>query len=611
MGNKHDSNKAETNGDLSTGYSFSDQLYVDIVKTYLDTESVKETAAKLKTSTVKVRKVLITEGLWSSKTSLEIQRCLNQGKTTAEIAGILATTEKAVQQYLPYTRGMYKGDQQSVSALNSADYRHRIQVLQEKILQRSMDGAAENKWNRESEDSIRKAAKMQGKTDKKIAVKRYPGALLLPEGADTSKCHRSLCPIRLHMELVRNDFDQKEAENTTYVLKTYGQVNYGDTISRDIIVPDDMPLWALHYTIQKCFGWQNSHLHQFELPEGQLERITDGKVGKYAELVGVVFRSPWMDESEEFWNDDYESGSFKTWIRRKYSGPYESMCHGEGIWQCKRDMADMRKRFAYVEVKHYFEDGTEYFGYPNSISEKEYNRKRRITSAVHEEEAFGSKVMVRKEVYAFDDIPIEVVRYMADRSCTQLLERLTVGELFVLHDRGIDDRLVKGSFIPKCFDDVMDEKLQGEIEKCLDNDSPMMQPVVGSLTDTLYYNYDFGDNWHVKITSSLGAADLAGAGRVSQGELEQAVLMMSEKYRPVCIAQDGCFVLDDAGGMGGFVQFLKGINQPVKRNVSDEDWEQEDRCDEDYGPYEDKKASMDWAKSLGWSKRKVSNKNLL
>ena len=135
MGNKHGSNAAETKDDLSTGYSFSDQLYVDIVKIYLDTESVKETAAKLKTSTVKVRKVLITEGLWSSKTSLEIQRCLNQGKTTAEIAGILSTTEKAVQQYLPYTRGMYKGDQQSVSALNSADYRHRIQVLQEKILQ--------------------------------------------------------------------------------------------------------------------------------------------------------------------------------------------------------------------------------------------------------------------------------------------------------------------------------------------------------------------------------------------------------------------------------------------------------------------------------------------
>ena len=229
----------------------------------------------------------------------------------------------------------------------------------------------------------------------------------------------------------------------------------------------------------------------------------------------------------------------------------------------------------------------------------------------HEEEAFGSKVMVRKEVYAFDDIPIEVVRYMADRSCTQLLERLTVGELFALHDRGIDDRLVKGSFIPKCFDDVMDEKLQGEIEKCLDNDSPMMQPVVGSLTDTLYYNYDFGDNWHVKVSASLGAADLIEAGRLSQDELEQAVLKLLEKHRPVCIAQDGCFVLDDVGGMNGFIQFLKGINQPDKQKNTAEDWEQEDNEDEDYGPYEDKEESIEWAKSLGWSKRNISNKNLL
>lgn len=135
------------------------------------------------------------------------------------------------------------------------------------------------------------------------------------------------------MELMRDDFNQAEAEDTTYVLKTYGQVKYGDTISRDVIVPDDMPLWALHYMMQKCFGWQNSHLHQFELPREQFERITDGNAGAYAALMGVIFRSPWMDENEEFWNDDYESGSFKTWIRRKYSGPYVSMCHSEGIWQ--------------------------------------------------------------------------------------------------------------------------------------------------------------------------------------------------------------------------------------------------------------------------------------
>lgn len=37
-------------------------------------------------------------------------------------------------------------------------------------------------------------------------------------------------------------------------------------ISRDIIVPKDIPLYALHYTIQRAFGWENSHRHVFKLP---------------------------------------------------------------------------------------------------------------------------------------------------------------------------------------------------------------------------------------------------------------------------------------------------------------------------------------------------------
>ena len=316
---------------------FTDNLYVEIIKTYLDTESVKLTADTLHTTPVKVRKVLITEGLWSSKKSLEIQHYVNLGKTTAEIADILSTTEKAVQQYLPYTKGLYNGDDPSVAAVNSADYRERIRVAQEKTLKRSFDLAMKSQWNEMYETS---------------------------RMANYSKIHHEVNPIRLHLELVRKDdyfglngeaakeYRKKEAEETSRVLKTYGEVKYGDTISRDVIVPGNMPLWALNYVIQKCFGWQNSHLHQFELPEEQFQRVTNGKSEYFMNLVGVAFRSPWMEEDEEFWNDDYEDGSFKTWLRKKYTWPYESMCHGEGIWQCRQDMKEMKKRFAYVEVEH-------------------------------------------------------------------------------------------------------------------------------------------------------------------------------------------------------------------------------------------------------------------
>lgn len=201
-------------------------------------------------------------------------------------------------------------------------------------------------------------------------------------------------------EETAKEYRRKEAEETSHVLQTYGGVKYGDTISRDVIVPGDMPLWALNYVIQKCFGWQNSHLHQFELPEEQFQKVINGKSEYFINLVGVVFRSPWMDEAEEFWNDDYEGGSFKTWLRKKYTGPYDSMCHGEGIWQCKQDMKEMQKRFAYVEVEHcYRKDGYDYYGHLKPINAEEY--KRRQAEGVietHEEDKYGMQATVFKEV---------------------------------------------------------------------------------------------------------------------------------------------------------------------------------------------------------------------
>ena len=573
---------------------FTDNLYVEIIKTYLDTESVKLTADTLHTTPVKVRKVLITEGLWSSKKSLEIQHYVNLGKTTAEIADILSTTEKAVQQYLPYTKGLYNGDNPSVAAVNSADYRERIRVAQEKTLKRSFDLVMKSQWNEMYETS---------------------------RMANYSKIHHEVNPIRLHLELVRKDdyfglngeaakeYRKKEAEETSRVLKTYGEVKYGDTISRDVIVPGNMPLWALNYVIQKCFGWQNSHLHQFELPEEQFQRVTNGKSECFMKLVGVAFRSPWMEEDEEFWNDDYEDGSFKTWLRKKYTGPYESMCHGEGIWQCRQDMKEMKKRFAYVEVEHcYRKDGYDYYEYLKPISAAEYT-KRQAEGAIetHENDKYGMRATVIKEVYQFDEIPMDAMKWISERPLNRILERLPVEEVLALHDIGIDDVIFEGDKAPENFEEFMDEDLQYDIERYQVVDVPNLQPYIGSLTDILYFNYDFGDNWYVKITGSFGAADLVENGRVTQEELEEAVLMVCSKYKPVCIAQDGLPVLDDVGGMSGFVQFLKGINQKGRKKEKewDDDWSDE------YGLYENKQESLEWAKSLGWSKRKVSSKNLL
>ena len=49
-----------------------DELYQQIINIYKETGSVKKTAEELGTYPIKVRRVLITEGLWHSKTSEQV-----------------------------------------------------------------------------------------------------------------------------------------------------------------------------------------------------------------------------------------------------------------------------------------------------------------------------------------------------------------------------------------------------------------------------------------------------------------------------------------------------------------------------------------------------------
>lgn len=121
----------------------------------------------------------------------------------------------------------------------------------------------------------------------------------------------------------------------------------------------------------------------------------------------------------------------------------------------------------------------------------------------------------------------------------------------------------------------------------------------------LYYNYDFGDDWNVQITASDNAEDLIKSDRLTAEEWEEAKLQLHSKHRPVCIAQDGLPVFDDVGNIHGYAAFLRCINRDArKNNIADED-------DNSPYPYHGKVETLAWAKSLGWSKRRVSNKNLL
>ena len=101
----------------------------------------------------------------------------------------------------------------------------------------------------------------------------------------------------------------------------------GDTISRDILVSDDLPLYALHYVIQRAFGWQNTHLHRFYLPEENAEKFTES-VEQWMHQVGVIYRFPFMHEFAEFWADDYKGGVLRTGCGRNTRVP---VCLSAGL----------------------------------------------------------------------------------------------------------------------------------------------------------------------------------------------------------------------------------------------------------------------------------------
>ena len=436
------------------------------------------------------------------------------------IAYELHTTVKAAQQYLPYSRGTYMGESRSADARYSQAYRERIQEMQKRVLRRKQETAEKEGWSMSD-------------------MKQYPGMVCLrelPEGlVDWDKVKNlkgafGFDVIRLHLELMREHpeymdpsddgkpipvpDDEYRAEETR-VLKSYGNVQYGETITRDILIPGDMPLYAIHYMILAAFGFQNSHLHRFELPHRQFLNVTDNQAAKWAELVGVLFRSPWMDNADLYWSEDYEKGSFRNWRRKKYTGPYVSLCHGEGIIQCREDMKEIKK-----------------------------------------------KVLRGKKNISMEKLQMI---FMAS-SINHLLERLESGE-----------------------------------------DSPLNQPVIGTPTDVLYYFYDFGDGWRIRITGSYDACDLVEAGRVTEHQIEEAMKKVYETWRPVCIAADGLPLVEDVGGLHGYTAFLRAIHPTEERSYWAEHPEEQRP---DNGPYETKQESLAWAKGLGW-KDKVRVETLL
>lgn len=630
--------------------------------------SIRDTAIKFDINRNKVRKILITMGEIESPFTDEALELRQQGMSIKEIAKILGVSVATVSISLPYEDKVDNTLEPTEHASSVRRYRaYEKEQLRRQAgrsrnkpdlpAARKEDGMAEKKtegkeWQKDirmsyteayhrphrftwedmdkmreslkadlAEDSPEVLRSLLAAMDADIAHEEneeeghFPGAL---KDRNRSALEQIACDrlppepvdvLRLHLELYDEYAEGRIDEEETDIFRRYGRLEHGYSISRDVIVPADIPLYALHYMIQRAFGWQNSHLRKFELPEERFKAITNQNASMWSCLVGVLFRSPYMEDADEFWADDYNGGSFKNWLRKKYTGPYMSQCHGEGLISCQEDMMmlDMDEEYYVMYARAYNRESRQYDGeeYVAEISPMYDHKGKKCPKP---KPWFSDTAPYRVEVMKFEDLPSEGLRFVFERNHCSLLERLP-----------IDRVLAAGKFrLPKdCSEEerkYVDEQIENSgtdfyrryeesIENIIDEqiDSPLMQIQPIPVTDEILYSYDFGDDWKIRITASENCADLVEAGRITQAELDRANVKCREVYRPVLIARDGEMLIDDVGGIHGFAEFLQMVN-PELSGLDPEEKEE---------ARQEKKRYLEWAKSLGWHREKTTDFNLL
>lgn len=117
----------------------TEALTAIVSEIYVTTHEIKTTAAELKLSPHKVKKLLITSGSITYPETEEIQRLLSAGKTMSEVAVLLNMSPKTLNTYLPYTRVIYKMDEISQNAERVKRYKLRKRMVEKLQSQMTVD----------------------------------------------------------------------------------------------------------------------------------------------------------------------------------------------------------------------------------------------------------------------------------------------------------------------------------------------------------------------------------------------------------------------------------------------------------------------------------------
>lgn len=107
------------------------ELKEAVTESYDETGELKLTAGEFEVSPLKIRKLLIAAGVYSTDVSDEVNRLYDMGKTAAEIQRLTGLWKSSVNGYLPYTKAIYKPEELSLNAERISMFRSRKRAVME------------------------------------------------------------------------------------------------------------------------------------------------------------------------------------------------------------------------------------------------------------------------------------------------------------------------------------------------------------------------------------------------------------------------------------------------------------------------------------------------
>lgn len=140
--------------------------YDDRIERSEDAPSIRDVANAMNTTPLRVRKMLVTAGVYSTKLSRKVQSLYENGCSIQQIMDETGLKKSSVHGYLPYVKGNYNLPESSLNAERRRTYRKRIRVCEQLMQKMDSTDAEEYLW-----DAIVAFADYLFETEKGLSMK--------------------------------------------------------------------------------------------------------------------------------------------------------------------------------------------------------------------------------------------------------------------------------------------------------------------------------------------------------------------------------------------------------------------------------------------------------